>query len=96
MAALELTAKGSPLQPEDGSNLRLKMALLQDAGGVKGRAWATFVPTGEFTETGRPAGVSGAKTTSFVSTDPKLVPLLDQAMISKLLIVNNLECLFCF
>lgn len=58
MVGLQLDAKGSPLQPEDGSKLRLKMARLIDVG-VSGKVWGSFIPTGEFRENGQPVGVSG-------------------------------------
>ena len=58
MVGIQLNAKGSPLQPEDGSIMKLKMARLKNAG-VGGKIWAAFIPTGESKENGRPLGVSG-------------------------------------
>ncbi|GMH32771.1 hypothetical protein BSKO_00605 [Bryopsis sp. KO-2023] len=58
MAAMNLVAKGSPLQPEDGSPMTLAMASLKGRKGISGQVWATFIPTGETKENGVPLGVS--------------------------------------
>ena len=45
MAAITLTADGSPLSPPGGGSFNLPVAALDGAAGVKGKAWATFVPS---------------------------------------------------
>eukprot|EP00884_Botryococcus_braunii_P008586 jgi/Botrbrau1/17729/Bobra.0166s0150.1 len=44
MAAVTLKAEGSPLQPPGGQLFNLPLASLENQAGVKGRAWATFIP----------------------------------------------------